>query len=77
MKEWLKKLWIDSVWSKVIAALLLPYFVALVAAVKGFLSEKRYIGQVHDIQCIDIPLWTVPFIIVAVTGSCSLVPRWL
>lgn len=62
--SWLKKIWNDSVWSKVIATLLTPYFLAALTAIIGFFSDKGYKQQLLDILNISISLWILPLVVV-------------
>lgn len=65
----IKKLWNDSVWSKVIATIIAPYVIALLAAVKGFFDENGYLTSLKEIlgYVVGVPVWLIPIIIVAVS----------
>jgi len=64
----IKKIWNDSVWSKVIATIIAPYVIALLAAVKGFFDESGYLTSLNEIlgYVVGLPVWLIPIIIVAV-----------
>lgn len=65
----IKKIWNDSVWSKVIATIIAPYVIALLAAVKGFFDENGYLTSLKEIMgyVVGVPVWLIPIIIVAVS----------
>lgn len=74
--SWLKKIWNDSVWSKVIAALIAPYILAAVAAIKGFFSAKGYKQQLIDILNVSVSLWILPLVIILTIVIIILIKRY-
>lgn len=71
MGKWFSKIWKDPVWSKVIAVIITPYVIALLAAIKGFFNDKGYWADLKEILNIGIPLWCAPLFI-AFTILCVL-----
>jgi len=64
----IKKIWNDSVWSKVIATIVAPYVIAILVALKGFFDESGYLASFKQIlgYAIEMPVWLIPIIFLAV-----------
>lgn len=65
----IKKIWNDSVWSKVIATIIAPYVIAFLVAIKGFFDESGYLASLKQLlgYAIEVSVWLIPVIIVAVS----------
>lgn len=61
----IKKIWNDSVASKVIATFLSPYVIIALAAIIGFFKETGYWADLKRILLynVSIPVWIIPLII--------------
>lgn len=61
----IEKIWKDPVGSKVIAVIISPYFLALLAAIKGFFNENGYMITLKNIlfYSVGVPVWLIPIII--------------
>ena len=64
----IKKIWNDPVGSKVIAVIISPYVLALLAAIKGFFNEIGYIASLKNLlfYSVGIPVWLIPIIILVI-----------
>lgn len=60
-----RKVWKDPVISKIIAAIILPYILVLIVAIKGFFNDHGYTEELKEIALfrISVPLWLIPIII--------------
>lgn len=58
----LKKIWNDSVWSKIIAVILSPYVLAALVSIKGFFNEKGYWDFLKSFLTIECPIWILPIV---------------
>lgn len=65
----IKNIWKDPVGSKVIAVIISPYVLALLAAIKGFFDESGYLTSLKEILgcAIGVPVWLIPLIIATVS----------
>ena len=61
--NFIKKIWNDSVWSKVIATIISPYVLAALISVKGLFDGKGYLSSLEKILTIDCPIWVFPLVV--------------
>lgn len=59
IKNNLKKLWKDSVWSKIIATILTPYIILVIGALKSIFTDDNFLQALTHIFNFGIPLWIV------------------